>query len=257
MNKLLKALLCAGLIFGLVGCGSSSDGEENKEVEEETTINPPIDSDDISDGLFYDEIRKEFEDAGFTNVKGKALGDLVAGILHDESEIETISIDGSEEFDTFDDFEPDAKVLISYHSYPEEKAIDDAESEGIINASNNAEFAEILTLSDPFDNKIQSFANTHTGQNIEYDGNVTSILHHGDYKTRYDYLVLAGDYNPNSAIGPSFQFENVNYNDLNLTGDNVPDSLVEGTNIHIIAKIQEYDPSTGLFKLDPISVKLR
>ena len=37
MNKLLKALLCAGLIFGLVGCGSSggeAEPEENNEPQE-------------------------------------------------------------------------------------------------------------------------------------------------------------------------------------------------------------------------------
>lgn len=30
MNKLLKALLCAGLIFGLAGCGSSGGETEEK-----------------------------------------------------------------------------------------------------------------------------------------------------------------------------------------------------------------------------------
>lgn len=40
MNKLLKALLCAGLIFGLVGCGSSGgETEEKKEPENSIKAN--------------------------------------------------------------------------------------------------------------------------------------------------------------------------------------------------------------------------
>lgn len=256
MKKILSLGLCFGLFLSMTGCDDSSSSSNDESSEESTMVNAPYDSDDIPYDLLVDDIVSDFEEAGFTNIEKKPMGDLVVGFLSDEGEVETIKIGDSEDFTAFEDFEPNEKVTIEYHSYPEEKAIDDAESEGIINTSNNAEFAEILQIQDPFDTKIQSFANTHVGQNIEYDGNVTYISKHGDYKTRYDYSVYAGNYG-DPIYGPMFQFENVAYQDFNLVGDYIPDSLVEGTNIHIVAKIVEYDPQSGLFKLDPITTQVR
>ncbi|MEQ6389298.1 DUF4839 domain-containing protein [Bacillaceae bacterium S4-13-58] len=44
------------------------------------------------------------------------------------------------------------------------------------------------------------------------------MMQHGNYKTRYNILILAGDYGETTFSGPNFQFENVNVVlDLNLT----------------------------------------
>ena len=157
--------------------------------------------------------------------------------MHDESEIETISIDGSEEFDTFDEFEPDSEVIISYHSYPEEKAIDDAESEGIINASNNTEFAEILQIQDPLDKRIQKFADDNMHKIIEFDGNVADAYRDSEHRTIGTYLIYTGDYNLNNIVGPSFHIYYTPDYSLNIVGDNAPSTLETGMNIHIKAKI--------------------
>lgn len=234
----------------------SSDDEIKITYHKIKMVYPPFDYDDLPEDLMVDDAIAQFEESGFTNIKRKPMGDLSMGLLHDEGEVETIVVGGNEEFTNVNAVSPDTEVTIEYHSYKEEKAAEDAQSEGIINASNNSEFAEILQIKDPFDARIQSFANTHVGQNIEYDGNVTAISRHGKYKTRYDYSVYAGNYGED-IYGPMFFFENVAYYDFNLIGDYIPDSLVEGTNIHIVAKIVEYDPQSGLFKLDPVSTSVR
>ena len=51
-------------------------------------------------------------------------------------------------------------------------------------------------------------------------------------------------------IGPYFQFENVGYYDLHTDLDTVS----VGLNVHIIATVESYNASNGLFKLKPVSV---
>ena len=80
---------------------------------------------------------------------------------------------------------------------------------------------------------------------------------HGDYKTRYDMLILAGDYSESSAIGPNFQFRDVSTLDLHFTGSNVPDSVGKRDNLHITAQVEDYNSTQCLFFLGPVSTQVR
>ena len=132
---------------------------------------------------------------------------------------------------------------------------DDAEE--VLNVDNCEELAVLLSLKDEFNPSIAEFASKYQGRIIEFDGNVAYVSPHEGYSTRFDYLIYAGDYSESMVSGPSFQFEDVNYYDLHLEGDNVPDLFDVGLNIHVIAKIEEYDLGTGLFKLDPVKIIIR
>jgi hypothetical protein len=63
------------------------------------------------------------------------------------------------------------------------------------------------------------------------------VTSHGNCSARFDFLLGRGNKRPESGSGPTFQFRDVNYDDLNLTGNNVPDSC--------------------LFFLDPVSTEAR
>ena len=132
----------------------------------------------------------------------------------------------------------------------------DTEDE-ILNVSNCSELASILSLKDEFDPSISSFATKYKGREIEFDANVASVMNHEGYSTRFDYLIYAGDYSTTSVSGPCFQLEDVNYYDLNLEGDNIPDSFTAGLNMHIVAEIEGFNASNGLFKLDPVKITMR
>ena len=136
-----------------------------------------------------------------------------------------------------------------------EKNKDDAEE--VLNVNNCEELAALLSLKDEFDPSIAEFASKYQGRTIEFDGNVAYVSSHEGYNTRFDYLIYAGDYSESEVSGPSFQFEDVNYYDLHLEGDNVPDTFDVGLNIHVVAKIEEYDSGTGLFKLNPVKITIR
>lgn len=118
---------------------------------------------------------------------------------------------------------------------------------------NCPELAAILSNKAEIDESYSSFASKYKGKIIEFDGRIDYCTKHGNYNTRFDYLVSAGDYDPNHQIGPTFKFEDVNYYDLNTNLDTVS----VGLNVRITAKVVSFDSNSGLFYLEPVSVKGR
>ncbi|MGM0214844.1 DUF4839 domain-containing protein [Enterococcus sp. AZ109] len=128
--------------------------------------------------------------------------------------------------------------------------------ETILTEQTNADFAHILQTSDDFE-AYRNFATNHKDQTIEFDGNIASIANHEGYSTRYDILIYAGDYSATSATGASFQLKNVSPTTINFTGDNQPDSLQEGQNIHIVATVVDYNDGGDLIIIEPTTISMR
>lgn len=124
-----------------------------------------------------------------------------------------------------------------------------------LTVENNADLAALLT--GPAEGPtVEAFAQQYAGQLIEFDGAIGAMNNHEGYTTRYDILIVSGDYSETfSNGGPSFQFRDVNItNDLNLTGDAL-DTIGVGDNVHIIARVGSFkDP---LFQLEPVQTSVR
>ncbi len=125
-----------------------------------------------------------------------------------------------------------------------------------LTATNSPDLAAFLSGPD-CDDTLTAFAEKYRGRNIEFDGNIAYMSPHENYQTRYDMLVYTGDFNPDSARGPSFKFQDVNMPDLHLTGPNIPDSISQGTNLHIVAEVVEFKKVSCLFFLKPVSTQVR
>jgi hypothetical protein len=132
-----------------------------------------------------------------------------------------------------------------------------SDAEQTLTVDNSHEFAALLVTKDYCADPIAAFATKHAGENIEFDGNISALSKHGDYRTRYDILVGAGDYSETSAPGPAFQFKDVGVVDLHLRGSNVPDSVGRGDNLHIVAEVGDYNPKQCLLFLQPVSTEVR
>ena len=109
----------------------------------------------------------------------------------------------------------------------------------------------------PDDAAVEQFVSKYKGRTVEFDGNVANVASHNGYKTRFDFLIYAGDYSTDSAHGPNFQFANCAYYNLHLTGDNIPNSISAGQNLHIIAKIVDFNSTQQLLHLEPIATSAR
>lgn len=122
-----------------------------------------------------------------------------------------------------------------------------------LTADNCPELATILYDKTATYKSYAAFAAKYAGRVIEFDGSTDYCATHDKYTTRFDYLLSSGDYDPNHQIGPTFKFENVNYNDLHTDLETVN----IGLNVHIIARVVSFDYDHGIFYLKPVSVTRR
>lgn len=210
----------------------------------------------------YADVQTELSEAGFTNISFEILYDIELGWT-DEGEVDSISVDGNTEFEQGDIFKKDAAIVITYHMKEEDDPSKSTESKvpsskenpttepaENLTVENCPELAAMLSNKAEIDDSYSAFATKYKGRIIEFDGRIDYCTKHGDYNTRFDYLVSAGDYDPDHQIGPSFKFEDVNYNDLNTDLDTVS----VGLNVRIVADVVSFDSNSGLFYLEPVSV---
>jgi len=106
---------------------------------------------------------------------------------------------------------------------------------------------------------FSSFATTYADKKIEFDGCIEYVANHDSYKTRYDIMLMGGDYVDvdTTNLGPMFEFNNVNTYDLGINDLYLPSFISAGTNVHIIAKVKNYDANLDLFFLDPVQITQR
>lgn len=128
----------------------------------------------------------------------------------------------------------------------------------VLTVENSEDLKALLEVRDPGDPYVSEFAEKYDDREIEFDACIVSILNHEDYDTRYDILIYVGDYEGEGfGYGPSFQFEDVGVYDLGVDDLYLPDYISEGRNIHVVARVDEYEDRSQLFKLDPVSVTAR
>lgn len=125
----------------------------------------------------------------------------------------------------------------------------------ILTVENCEDLANLLT--DESSDVSKAFVEKYKNQIIELDSHIAEVNNHKNYDTRYDILMYAGDYNPESAQGPNFKFEDVNTNDLGIDDLYLPAFVNAGSNIHIVAEVKNYDDVAGVLNLDPISIQSR
>lgn len=225
----------------------------------------------------YQEVSEELKLLGFESITLEPLYDIVFG-LTEEGEVESVSISENKDFTQGDVFAKDTPIVITYHMKGENDPNKAAEQEpsgaetskpseseqpessevetpvANLTADNCPNLAALLDLRDPSDPSVSYFADNYYGQVIEFDGCVANMQKHGSYKTRWDVLLGAGDYNENSMRGPYFHLTDVSYSDMHVTGG---DSVFAGLNVHVVAEVGNYNANTTLFELDIVSMEIR
>lgn len=204
------------------------------------------------DGENYMDVKAEFEALGFTNIELDRYERTLYG-GYDEGDVWKVHIDDSW-FDKGDTVLASDKVTIMYNVYVDPTP---APVSNNLTVDNCPELAAMLNNKADIDPSYSAFATKYKGQIIEFDGRIDHVMNHGNYDTRYDILLSAGDYNPNSMRGPAFKFEDVACYDMDLDTLFLEDEIWVGRNVHIVAYVKNYNSNSGLFFLDPISVEGR
>lgn len=246
MKKIIKIVSLMLLVSMLLGTVWSCDellgeGSGSNDEEKVTDITITKNKDDLI-GMNYKEVEEYFRDLGFTKIELHAYEDEDVIIDGKVTRIKIVDwIFKEEEFLVGDVFTSDCEINIYY----EKLMVEEEEEKMTVENS-----VELELLLEDFDYSVcRVFAEKYEGEIIEFDGHIDYYANHKDYKTRYDVLLSAGDYDPNTQIGPTFKFENVNTNDV---GD-----IFVGREIVITAKVVSFDNDIGIFYLDPVEIKDR
>ena len=112
-KKLTGALATAAAVGVIATAGALSDKPP------EDGLYPPKPA-SRCDNILYTDIVAEFTEAGFQNFEYEVLDDIIFGIITQDGDVESISINGNSDFDTDTLFPYDAVVSITYHTYPME-----------------------------------------------------------------------------------------------------------------------------------------
>lgn len=139
---------------------------------------------------------------------------------------------------------------------PEASATESA-SGPVLTKSGNQDFAEFLNVGDGCDPPVGPFVDEHVGATIKFTGSISDLSPHGQTETRYDILVAPGNDGPEATRGPNLMFEDVNVFDLNLSGDDVPDSIREGDRFLFEAELKSFNADQCLVFLEPVSTVTR
>ena len=83
-------------------------------------IFPPVSSKEAKNKK-YKDIEKQFKSKGFTNVKLKPIYDVIIGIINQDGEVDKITINGKEKYDTSSKYKSNAEIVIYYHTLKKNK----------------------------------------------------------------------------------------------------------------------------------------
>lgn len=230
---------------------SATVGSQSVDNINEGKIKLPYSSSEMK-GKDYDNLTNDLKELGFTNINYDVIDDLIIGLLKSDGEVEEVSINGETDFSDEDYFAKDSEIIISYHTFPEydSSEVDTTENKAVnevLTVDNCSELASILSNSSEMDPSYESFSQKYRGSIIKFNGRIDYISNHDNYDTRYDFLVSAGDYDPDHQIGPTFKLENISSSNFSSVKSN---SLVIGDNVVISATVGTYDAEHGIFYLE-------
>lgn len=77
---------------------------------------PPLSSKEAK-GMNYKDVIKEYENAGFINIKVNVEYDIITGWVTNDGEVKSVTINGEKKYDSGDKYRLDAEIVITYHTW--------------------------------------------------------------------------------------------------------------------------------------------
>lgn len=124
--------------------------------------------------------------------------------------------------------------------------------DAILTAENCEALRQVLENKKDIDKMYAEFSEEYRGRTIQFNGYIANIANYSDqspftgkttvYNSRYNILVYVGDYDPNHAFGPQFQFKDIGSTSL-------PEPTKVGQNYVITARVGVYNENSGLWGL--------
>ena len=105
----------------------------------------------------YRGVMTELQAAGFTNIETETLNDLILGWLTKDGEVEKVSVNGNTNFNADNKFPKDAKIVITYHTFPKKYKYDGKPYEIVDSHRTGIGLTQYWVYTDKFDYSSDSF----------------------------------------------------------------------------------------------------
>lgn len=192
-------------------------------------------------GKNYLEVEQELKNSGFTNIIVDK--HTTYDQSHTDGAVYSVRINDLS-FENGDVFKPNAEVTIAYYAVAQN-----------ITVENNADFATLMKITDQTDTEnIKKLIAPLIDNIVEFDGCIVLMMNHNNYKTRFDVCLAGVDYDAERVYGPLFSFEDVSFYSMDVSGT---DTVAQGMNFHITAKVKGFDDESNTVSLDPVSLVAR
>lgn len=116
---MLRRAMAVGFVLAMMLSVTACSDAKPEELQADQG-RMPASSDDL-EGELYTDVVDTLEAAGFTNIETNALGDLITGWLSKPDEVDEVEIGGVVSFDKGEVFPNGVKIIVTYHSFPEEE----------------------------------------------------------------------------------------------------------------------------------------
>ena len=138
-------------------------------------------------------------------------------------------------------------------------SVDEKSKEGdVLTIENTPELKRLLTDKNEDTRFWQEFWDKHKMSEIEFDGNVAFMTNTPGYQYTVDCLIEAGNYSETTAIGPPFRAPMINiHTGFKVQNSGERSTLFQGDNIHIVARLVDYNPVGQTFEIDILSTTVR
>lgn len=198
IRGVLASIAILVMFLTVAGCGT----------KKEDRLSVPADASELV-GKNYKSVVSQLKDANFKDVKLIKNPDLIAGILHHDGDVESVTINGKDDFEQDDEFPKSAKVKVTYHTYPKASSSSSSSSSSSGDESSDASTSSVAekasyTLTSRQE-KGEIFI-TGSVNLIGHSGEVTTVkvgdggIEPGTYTAKWTPGVLHGS-NPDTAYG--------------------------------------------------------
>ena len=268
LKKLITLALAVMVASSLVGCGTTDESSDTAKMPEASSE---------LEGEDYQDVMTRLEVAGFTSIETAALDDLITGWLTNDGEVERVSVNGETDFSSGSRYPVDARIVITYHTFPEAESDEAAESNPVegetpesatqeagdttLTAENSEELEAVLNAQNPGDPEVRAFIEKYKGTTIEFDGYTWDWANHSSdsslsgettvYETLFDTTIWVGDVENAdvSSVGPNFRVEEFSMPNFSST--------LNRMNVRVEARVDGYDEDHEFFQITLLSFEPR
>ncbi|RWZ54532.1 hypothetical protein EQV77_14785 [Halobacillus fulvus] len=170
--KKLMGIFITCIVITLAGCDSKGHEGEAKTPSGSSA----------QKGRDYQEVVSDFKDKGFKNIETEKMEDLITGWLTKDGEVESVSVDGDQDYSPDDWYSNDVKVVITYHTFPSEdeksEPASSSEQEPKKEDTDKAEKVEledIFPVEDAKRSAVVAITNAYATDVFKKDGNTYDV----------------------------------------------------------------------------------